>query len=283
MAKKHSKRNNVNWGNPKVQSVVSYLQLGENRITKAEIYTLSNKDIFYQLKNSGYIKETTKGAFIGTAKLHKHIKESEGSCFSSSSSTEHSQALRRSLSLIPKSTLEQRHFRSSVDIEKRFNRSIKNSSLYKAELASMRKDCQTKLSSLESEHQNFLSVPHTATEIWNEKACYQKERETLYQSLHILEEKPYLVPDYQITLTKTELSDYISNLEHYSETLTEHSRAEELYADSIGKLKEIYSQMDFTANITINIEIVTDTYGNREIVQHQNFEHFSATPQIFLM
>ena len=283
MAKKHSKRNNVNWSNPKVQSVVSYLQLGENRITKAEIYTLSNKDIFYQLKNSGYIKETTKGSFIGTAKLHKHIRESEGSSFSSSSSAEHSQALRRSLSLIPKSTLEQKHFRSSVDIEKRFNRSIKNSSLYKEELASMRKDCQTKLSSLESEHQNFLSVPHTATEIWNEKTCYQKEKESLYQNLHILEEKPYLVPDYQVTLTKNELSDYISNLEGYSKTLLEQSRAKDFYSDSINKLKELHAQMDFATSVTINIEIVTNTYGSREIVQHKNFEHFSATPQIFLM
>lgn len=283
MGKKHNKRNKVNWGNPKVQSVVSYLQLGENRITKSEIYTLSNKDIFYQLKNSGYIKETTRGSYIGTSKLHKHIRESEGSSFSSSSSAEHSQAIRNSLAFVPKSVFDQRHFQSSTDIEKQFARNIRKSFLYQEELSTMKKDCQAKLSSLESEHQNFLSVPHTATEIWNEKTCYQKERETLYQSLHILEEKPYLVPDYQITLTKSELSDYISNLEHYSETLTEHSKAEELYADSIGKLKEIYSQIDFTASITINIEIVTDTYGNREIQQHQNFEHFSATPQIFLM
>ena len=49
MAKKSpSKRNRVNFQNKKVQSVISYLQIAENRISKEEILHIANKDRFYQ-------------------------------------------------------------------------------------------------------------------------------------------------------------------------------------------------------------------------------------------
>lgn len=280
--RKVTKRDKVNWSNPKTMSVAGYLQLGENRITKAEILELANKDIFYQLKNSGYIKETTKGSFIGTSKLHNYIKEHEGGLFSSSSSAEHSHAIRKSLSFVPKSAMEQRHFQSASDIEKRFNRTVKNSPLYKEELASLKNDYSRELVALEQEHKTFLASPHNSSAAWNERTFYDAKKESIYQKLHILEEKPYLVPDYQLTLNREELSAYISNLENHAKDLPDQSKASQHYCNSVNKLKELSCSMSSDV-ITFNVEIVTDTYGNREMQMHENFELFSDTPQIYLM
>lgn len=284
MAKKHkSKRNKVNWHNPKVKTVVNYLALGENRIEKSDILSLSNKDIFYQLKNSGYIRETTKDMYIGTPKLLRQIKNSNGTLFSSSSSMEHSRALRNSLFLLPKGVIEQQHFHTAPEIEKRFNRTIKDKPLYKEELSSMIHDCRNQLSNLHKAHSDFYSAPHSAIDSFNETVSYSKQCEELYQSLHILENKPYLIPDYQVSLTKEELSEYITNLDRYTRSLEGQSKQMEVYSDSIAKLTELYNQSGAQDTVTFNIEIITDSYGNRELTKHKNFEHFSGTPQIFLM
>ena len=84
-----SNRNRVNFSNPKVQNVLAFMELGENRISRQELLDIGTKDILYALKNSGYIKETQKGLFIGTPKLHKHVLHTDGKHFASSCSEEH--------------------------------------------------------------------------------------------------------------------------------------------------------------------------------------------------
>lgn len=284
MAKKKSrKRNQVNWSNPKVKNVVSFLALAENRMEKKDIFAIGNKDIFYQLKNSGYIKETAKDVFIGTNKLLKREKASDGRLFSSSSSMEHSEAVKKTLYLLPKQVIEQKHFHTAKEIEKQFNQKQKNTALYQHELSVMQHDCKRKLSNLQRAHKDFFEVNHSAVECFYETVSYNKQSEELFQQLRILEDKPYLTPDYQITLTKSELNEYLETLHQYTDTLEPYSKERAVYSDAVNKLTEHFSQLGETECLTLNVEIITNSYGNRELIMHQNFEHFSNTPQIFLM
>lgn len=275
--KKQNNRNNVNWNNPKVQAVVSYIQLGENRITKAEIMSLANKDIYYQLRNSGYIKESEKGHFTGTKKLHTYISKLDNSHFASSGSKEHSQKLRDSLSLIPKSVLERRDFKSSYDIEKQFNKITLKSQEYKETLQTMKQNIKDSLFKMEASYQVGLNACNSEYMRYKLNISYQKEKEHYESQLSYLSEKPYLTPDYQVTLTEQERYSFIDNLESYREHLDERSPAYDYYTESINKLKELPE-----GTVTVNIEIITSSYGNREIELHENFEVFSGTPQIFL-
>lgn len=276
--KKSSNRNNVNWNNAKVQAVISYIQLGENRITKAEIMSLANKDIYYQLKNSGYIKESEKGHYIGTKKLHSHVAKLDNSYFSSSGSKEHSQKLRDSLSLLPKSVFERRDFKSSYDIEKQFNRTTLKSQEYKESLIAMKQNTYECLARLNNSYNTALERCASDYEKYNLHLSYIKEKEHYESQLSYLSEKPYLTPDYQVTLTEQERYSFIDNLESYREHLDERSPAYDYYTESINKLKALAD-----GTVTVNIEIITNSYGNREIALHENFEVFTGTPQIFLM
>lgn len=279
MAKKQKKdRNKVNWNNPKTQTVVSYIQLGENRISKAEVMSLANKDIFYQLKNTGYIKETSKGLFIGTDKLHNHVKKQDGTHFSSSASQEHSQKLRDSLSLLPQSVLERKSFKTSYDIERQFNRTVLKSQEYKETLNMMKQNTRSCFATLESSFEKALQRCNSDYERYNLKLSYLKEREMYQSQLRYLSDKPYLIPDYQVSLTESERTEYIQNLEAYRDTLSEHSKAYDFYIESIDKLKKLPA-----GAITLSCEVITNCYGNREVFLHEQFELFSGTPQIFLM
>lgn len=215
--KKQSERYKVNFSNERTKTAVAYMQLGESRITREELYSLCGKDIFYSLKNSGYIKERERGTFIPTQKLKNHVARMDGKHFSSSRSSEHSTLLRNSLDLVPKQALIENRFQSAYDIEKRCSISKSDTS--------------------------------------------------------------YLTPDYQITLTKTELVEYINNLEAYRNTLPSYTRAYELIEESICKL----SSYTDVSSLTFNIEIVTSNYGTRELSLHREFERLQGTPQIFIM
>jgi len=94
-----------------------------------------------------------------------------------------------------------------------------------------------------------------------------------------LEVKPYLVPDYQITLTREELDIYTDRLETCLNELSQDSRQYDFYYESIQKLRGLERNQ---TEYTINVEITTNSYKEREIELHRNFEVLSNTTQIFL-
>ena len=278
-SKKNSNRNRVNFQNPKTKMIVAHMMLGENRITKQEIMQIGNKDIFYQLLHSNYIVEKEKGQYVGTQKLHDYAKRTESKSFSSSSSFEHSQALRTSLSLLPKEVLLNGHYRSSTDIERTFKRAEKSQE-YRERLGILRNQLDAALVKSENSLNAKVSNSNSEEEILRAKLQYQGQMADIESQKQWLSEQTYLVPDYEVSLTPTELEQYISNLTDYRNALDESSKAYYIYSESIEKLKQIPTDQ---AEITLSIEIITSAYGNREISLHKNFEVLSQTNQIFLM
>ena len=283
-SKKKQNRNKVNFSNKKTQAVISHLQLGENRISKAEILSLANKDILYQLKNSGYIKEQSKGQFIGTAKLRNYVKRTEQTSFSSSKSQHHSQQLRNSLHLVPKSVIERKHFQTASDIENHFNQKVYKSPQYQKRLSDLKSSCQKKLHHTEQKHQQFLhsSASHSSTTRYQEKIDYYKEKELYLAELKVCnEERPFLLPDYSLRMNRDELNEYIQNLTDYRDSLSESSKAYKLCDESLETLKTISAGVQ--TEITISVEIVSPYYSRQQMIEHTNYSILSDTPQIFLM
>lgn len=283
MAKRKTKtksRNKVNFSNPKVQKIVSYLQLGENRISKSELLSLGNKDIFYQLKNSGYIQQSSKGEFKGTSKLHTYVKKTDGRHFSSSASSSHSKAVRDSLSLLPSSVLERKSYSSSADVERHFEKKVNPTQQYKEELYRMKQELKEELRQIEDAYAQTRTESQSDYDRYCSKMEYLHDRDYVTSRMEWLEDT-YLIPDYQISLTQDELSQYIDNLSDYRDNLDTDSKAHSLYTESIEKLQVLSSAAE--GEITISIEVITDSYGQRELQLHQNFEQLSHTPQIYLM
>lgn len=283
-SKNTKNRNKVNFSNKKTQAVISHLQLGENRISKAEILSLANKDILYQLKNSGYIKEQSKGHFIGTAKLHNYVKRTEQTSFSSSKSERHAQKIRDSLKIVPKSVIERKHFQTATDIEKHFNQKVYKSPQYQKRLSDLKSSCQKKLHHTERKHQQFLhsSSSHSSTMRYQEKIDYYKEKERHLAELKVCnEERPFLLPDYSLRMNRDELNEYIENLTDYRDSLSKSSKAYKLCDESLETLKTISAGVQ--TEITISVEIVSPYYSRQQMIEHTNYSILSDTPQIFLM
>lgn len=274
---KNTDRNKVNFKNKKTQLVISYLQLAENNMSKNDVLQIANKDIYYKLKNSGYIKESN-GRVKATPKLQNYIKKLDNSSFSYSCSRDHAKRIRNSLSLLPESVLVNRAFSSGVDVEKKYKNFCKTQT-YKTRLEQMKQEYKSRLSSLNKEHMIYLKTNHNEQERYAHNLSYQRQHEKIISSLNRLEREVCLTPDYQVTFTRTELDSYIDNLEHYREKLNENSRQYSLYTQSIEQLMGL----EFQDTISINIELVTTHYHTKELELHKNHSILTNIPQIFLM
>lgn len=271
-----SDRNRVNFSNPKVKLVSSYLILGENRLTKSEILSLANKDIFYQMKNSGFLKEKENGAFAGTKKFQDYIKQSEGKRLSSSSSSLHSQSVRNTLSFVPREILLRGSYKSSPDIEKQFKRTEKTPS-FREKTTILKRNLEAELANADAERNRPCS---TEEEHLRKELQYSARKEAILSRMDWLNERTALTPDYQMTLTHDELQQYINKLADYRDTLSDGCKAYEVYNAAIEKLKNIPPS---DSSITLNVEVITNSYGERELALHRNFEFLDGNPQIFLM
>lgn len=274
---KNTDRNKVNFKNKKTMILIANLQLAENTLSKNDVLQIANKDIYYKLKNSGYIKESN-GRVKATPKLQNYIKKLDNSSFSYSCSRDHAKRIRNSLSLLPESVLVNRAFTSGVDVEKKYKRFSKTQT-HKTRLEQMKQGYKSRLSSLNKEHVIFSKTKHNEQERYTHNLNYQRQREKIISSLNRLEREICLTPDYQVTFTRTELDSYIDNLEHYREELNENSRQYSLYTQSIEQLRGL----EFQDTISISIELVTTHYHTKELELHKNHSILTNTPQIFLM
>lgn len=150
MAKSNS-RYKVNFKNNRVQTVINYLQLAENKMSREDFIKLGTRDIFYQFKKSHYIQESSKGIFQATKKLRDRIEKQTGSQFGKGSSVQHSKKILEVSKCIPKEIITNRDFKTGTEIEKRFNQ-FKSTGEYNYRIEAMLKSCTDKIESLNQHH-----------------------------------------------------------------------------------------------------------------------------------
>ena len=152
---------------------------------------------------------------------------------------------------------------------------------YKEELYRMKQELKEELRQIESAYATSQTEQQTDFEHFSSRMDYLHDKESVTSRIEWLEDKTYLIPDYQVTLTQDELSQYIDNLSDYRDSLDTDSKAYSIYTESIEKLQVLSSAAE--GEITISVEVITDSYGQRELQLHQTFEQLSHTPQIYLM
>lgn len=278
--KKDSSQNGrykVNFTNAKVKNVISRMEICEGRLSKEAFLKASNKDIYYQMLHSGYIKQKG-GTIVATSKLRAHVADTNGTHFSSSCSIEHSANVENVLSLLPTSVLDRRAYTTQSDLEIRYKRDFRNNPSYGARLGEMKSRYEEALDSLKKEHLAFK--PSSGTEKMQEALHYKNELHTLESRLAILENEPCLIPDFQVRLTSDELSLFMENLISHRDRLTEEEEIER-YTQAVEALRSLQSEQG-EGEVTLCIEVVTTHYMQREIFKHQNYAQITGQPLIMI-
>lgn len=274
-ASSKGKRYEVNFQNPKVKKIISHLELAENRISKQQFDFLGTKDIYYQLLHGGYIKKQGN-LIVGTNKLHKYVANHYSTHFSSSCSSEHAMGISKVLNLVPESTLLRRSYSTSSDIEKSFKRYVKGKEGH-AKLDALKTNLQTSLAQIDKNHRDYCKITRTDTEAFNETLHYKKEREQCLSHLELFKDAPYLIPDMQLRFTPDEYHTFYNELREYTSLLSGNDR--DIYDKALTRLESLDVPNE---GITINIEIITNSYMERELYRHKVFEQLSGVPQIYL-
>lgn len=277
---KSSGRYKVNFSSSKVRGVISHLEICEGRLTKDAFMKVANKDVYYQMLHSGYIKQNGD-MVVATTKLRNHISSTNGTHISSSCSIEHSRNVEGVLSFLPKSVITRRAYQTQSDLEIRYKRDFKNNPSYGERLDELKTHYASKLNALHQSHASFS--PSSEVEQMKEQLHFKKEEEHLHSRMEILESSPILVCDFSVRLSREELDAFIDNLSSHRDELTSQNEISH-YTHSIDTLTTLRESMDSShmEEVEVCIEVLTNHYMQREIFKHQNFAYITNKPLIML-
>lgn len=258
------------------------MELSENRLSRTDILDIANKDILYQLKNEGYIKETDKNCYKATKKLTSKMEKDYSEAFGRSSSKEHSRRVYESTKLLPKHIVAERNFKTGQELEKAFKRYQKSVS-YKKSYQERLTTITTTRDNLKEYHAQIQhsNLPNTVK--LQEKIDYKSKNNELTRSIDILKGNACNVPDYSFNCSYEDSIVYRNQLKNYQSTLEENTKEYRIYQEAIEKITTTLISYEPTQMITWNIEIVTNSYASVDIERHQNYEYFTGQPVIYLM
>lgn len=279
-SRKSNERYKVNFSNAKVRNVVSHLEICEGRLSKDTFMKASNKDVYYQMLHSGYIKQNGD-MVVATTKLRNHIANTNGTHISSSCSIEHSRNVEGVLSFLPKSVLSRRAYQTQSDLEIRYKRDFKNNASYKERLNELKTNYSSKLQALHQSHSSFS--PSSEVERMKELVHFKKEEEHLLSRMEILESSPSLVCDFSVRLSREEMDIFIDNLSSHRDELTNQNEIS-TYTLSIDTLTTLRDSMDSgnMEEVELCLEVLTNHYMQREIFRHENYAYITNKPLIML-
>lgn len=258
------------------------MELSENRLSRTDILDIANKDILYQLKNEGYIKETDKNCYKATKKLTSKMEKDYSESFGRSSSKEHSRRVYESTKLLPKHIVAERNFKTGQELEKAFKRyqkSVSYKEAYQERLITVtRARDNLKEYHTQIQHSN---LPNTVK--LQENIDYKSRNDELTRSIGILKGNACNVPDYSFNCSYEDSIVYRNQLKNYQSTLEENTKEYHIYQEAIEKITTTLISYEPTQMITWSIEIVTNSYSSVDIERHQNYEYFTGQPVIYLM
>ncbi len=273
-------RYNVNFNNDRIKLFTASLALGENRMSREDFNEFCTKDNYYALVHSKFITEED-GIITSTPKLRELVADRYDIHFANSCSEEHSQKVMDTLlRIVPNSVLTDFHFRTAADIERDYARDISHGGTrYEENLERIRVDFQHEMDEKRAYYEQKIAEEENLQRQALLKLDYEREKESNLVMEHALElERPMLFPDYEISLTRCELDMLIDSLRAESRFI-EEEHEQERYVQAIDKLDNIG---DYEGRITIAVEIVTDSYGNAELVRHELYEEITGTTQIMI-
>lgn len=273
--------------NKKNDSLVRFGQaamLASGILSRENIIDLSNKTLFGQLKNEGYIKEPNeKGVFRTTDKFEKKWSEFTGNerMFGGTTSGEQHQRLVSDIvSKVPDSTLLAGSFKNGNVIATE-TKQYKSTKSYQNNLYSLQKQVQKDLSDLESSYNNSLETASSSLEKAALKAEYLEQKSILTMHDQVLHsKKPISAPDFQIDINASESESFFNALRGLEED-EHYSRYKSQWEENIEKMEE-YIAASGQEVVTLNIEVIDRNYSSRDIYQKEVWSQMNSQPVFYL-
>lgn len=237
--------------------------LCEGILTKEQIITSSNKEIFYRMKNNGYIKETSKksNVYKATKKLEREIKRVSDLELEHGASTMHSRKIfEKIMKNIPNSVIQEGRFSTGKTLKKEFE-AYKKTNEYHIAIERIKSNIYRKEATINYKSKN-ASGGKERFSIRQEKAKIEMEKSVLQS------QTPAYAPDLEICLSSYELEQMTQSIENEYE-ISQGREREFLQRDLEVLHRELSKGLQ---EYSLQIEIVTDSYGNRRLEQHHNYE-----------
>ena len=275
-------RSKTNFNNPKVKSLIRYMELSENRLSKTDILEIANKDILYQLRNEGYIKETEQNCYKATKKLTSKMEKDHAETFGRSSSKAHSKRVYESTKLLPRKVILERNFKTGKELEQEFKRYQKTDT-YKSAYQERLTNLITTKGNLRDYHSKIQRSDLSKSTKLQENIDYQASNDELNRSIGILRSNKICnVPDYSFTCSYEDSIAYCNKLKEYQSTLEKNTKEYRIYQEAIEKTTTILTAYEPDQSITWSVEIITNSYSAVDIERHQNYELFTGQTVIYL-
>ena len=267
----YMKKQSLNLKNPKQMHLIHTFAISEGRLSKEQILTQGNKELFYRMKNNGYIKETVKGSGIykATSKLKTLTEKTTGISYGNGCSSKHSAKIGKAVSYLPDTVISEGRFTSGQMLKQEMQ-SLKQTPQYQKSLAHLQRNILREERTTQTNFQNYISkcsrAEHYQAEIDHraDKAMYQMKREVAFS------ETPVFIPDFKVSVSRTEGECILHNMTEQMQSLPERSKEHFFLEQSIEKIQQMLQTEQISYDLYF--EIVTNNYGKPELERHHNYE-----------
>lgn len=281
MNKKSTSSKVLNLRNPKQLRILRSISVAEGRIAKEEIMKMGNKEIFYRMKNNGFIRETEKGSQIykATKKLNNLISKSEGISVGNGCSSKHSKAILNIVKELPHSILDDGRYITGMNLKQEME-IYKKSKQYHIALKQLQLQNSNIREDRERYHKHMQQFGNRVERL-QEGINYKADTNYLNMRHEILgSENPLFVPDFAAQIHKHEAEKVLMYMKTKQETLKMNSREQRFLEENCKKMEQIINDMDITT--TVYFEIVTDSYGKPEMERHEIYERIMNRTVLYL-
>lgn len=246
-------------------------------MSRDEIIEKSSKDIFYQLKNNGFIEAgKDKSSFKATSKMKRLSEKYMDSTISVGCSSGHSEVLSKCRNIVPDSIIKEGRFRSGNEIRQEMQ-AFKKTDEYKAAIDSMvYQNRQEQLRAVEElkSYQGEMDREYylKALEVQKEIDWLRTKEDML------LSQNAMYIPDFQIVdVSRGEVEQLLSLMEERLED--SRGREHEFLEHNIQALKSVES---YELVPVICFEAVTDHYSRLDIERHIAYEQVMNQITIYI-
>ncbi len=269
------KRKNIqlNLGNPTQVGIIKLFSLTEGRMTKADIIAHSNKAIFYRMKNGHYITECPKGSgnYKATVKLKKLTQNSFDKAYNNGCSSKHSKVLLKASGYIPLSVIAESRFKGQNEIKSDAVKYMATDS-YKSKVNDIKQSLSQSANSLKDRLDHPSSYQDTIDT--------RRELETTLLREEIINSSvPFYTPDIMVTVTRDEA---YAMQNYFSDAAQSSSGNESQYMEQNSARLQDLLKSNASNSLVLGIEAVTNTYGEREIIMHENYQELFGIPTLYI-
>ena len=258
--------------------------LADGKLSRENIIAVGSKTLFGQLKNDGYIKESSeKGVFKTTDKFKSEFSKLIGDSRNfggSTSGEQHQKLVGDIVTKIPESSLLRGDFKNGNQLAAE-NRPNKKTPEFKGKVMELKQEISSAWKQNEQDYKAAMSdsslsdVERTKAEI-----DYFYKKDELEMQEKVLDDKRGIsAPDFQFMLTKAEANEFVENLRELGAS-EEYSKYQEQWEEQVTRMESYISSCE-TEIIEICTEIIDSNYSRNQIQSKEFYSRVYEKPVFY--